>query len=76
MCITCLKEVEKKVKELVGVADAKIDFEAMKAVHYFDAVNQDSVPFTIAFDAKQISVQQLRAYLRRKGYHSYKVVER
>lgn len=76
MCITCLKELEKKVKELVGVADAKIDFDAMKAVHYFDAVNQDSAPITVDYDPNQISLQSLRTYLRHKGYRTYKIVDR
>jgi copper chaperone CopZ len=76
MCYSCLNTLKRKLMQVYGVANIKID----KPVHnLFQPYAPDVSSWAEAvliYDMNKVALADVRSYMRSNGYMSYKVVDK
>ncbi len=77
MCMSCLHEVERKLKLIQGVSKAKIEYPGERYYDYYQSPGLNSwARLTLSYDPGMIDLVSIKAFLRNQGYHPFKVVEK
>ena len=77
MCVACLHELETRVKALPGVLKVKIEPPDENYYNYYQAPVLNSWARTVIdFDESVITLEEIKALLRRQGYHPFKIVQK
>lgn len=75
-CLSCLMELEKKVKAVRGVSKVKIE---RPGEAYFAYRGPPVAPWseaTITYDPSQVTLEAIVAVMKTQGYHAYKIVHK
>lgn len=74
-CVSCLMELEKKLKTVRGVSKVKIE---RPGEAYFAYRGPPVAPWseaTITYDPAQVTLEAIVAAMKMQGYHAYKIVQ-
>jgi copper chaperone CopZ len=74
-CLSCLKELEKKIAAITGVKSAKVHPPEQTYHSYEAPLTLQTSTAEIIFDANAVSADALRIFLKQKGYYPFKVVD-
>jgi copper chaperone CopZ len=77
MCMSCLHEVERKLKVIPGVSKAKIEYPGERIYDYYQSPGLNSwARLTLSYDPAMLDLESLKSFLRTQGYHPFKIVEK
>lgn len=76
MCVACLHELEKALKEIPGVEKVKIQHPPDNYYEFFQAGQSTWARLNLSYDAAQVSLDGIKAVLKTKGYHVFKTIAR
>jgi copper chaperone CopZ len=77
MCLACLHELEKRLKELPGLSKAKIEYPGDNYYNaYLQTVAASFARATISYDPGLVDLDNIKAMLRSQGYFAFKVIDK
>jgi len=75
-CLTCLMALERKLKELPGIAKAKIERADQTHFEFQGAPGSTYSEATITYDIGQVALSDIIDFMRNHGYRAYKIVDK
>lgn len=72
-CLSCLMELEKKLKGIKGVVKAKVEYLGDNVFHYQALPSSQAM---IVYDQAQLSLEAIKSFLKFQGYHAFKVIDK
>lgn len=74
-CLSCLEELEKRLKEQPGIDKVKIEFPA-GGVSFFSMQGPLWSLAHISYRPSQLPLNKLLQFIEHQGYHPYKVMDK
>jgi len=75
-CLSCLMALERKLKELPGIAKAKIERADQTHFEFQGAPGSTYSEATITYDIGQVALSDIIDFMRNHGYRAYKIVDK
>jgi copper chaperone CopZ len=74
-CLSCLSELERKLKEQPGVDKVKIDFPSSGG-SFFGMQGPLWSLANISYQPEKLPLPKLLQFIEQQGYHAYKIVDK
>ncbi|MBI4532305.1 MAG: heavy-metal-associated domain-containing protein [Candidatus Melainabacteria bacterium] len=71
-CISCLMELEKKLKGMKGIVKAKVEYLGDNVFYYQALPSSQAV---IVYDQTLVSLETIKSFLKFQGYQAFKIVD-